>query len=514
MLWEVALLTTLLLAPEAVVYFLFHRAILTADTLTSNLPLKYLAVEQLLAGRLPLWTSKLGNGYPLLADTISLPFDWRNLFFAFLRPPAAYLCMVLASRILGAAVCLQYLRLRHGLRLSAAVPATLVYFCSTVYFGESRLHSTAAALDALPAVIWLAERLFDRPSLRRGLAIAFLFALISSMTSIAYEVYLPVAVLVWIGGLWLCGERRVRQLVVFGSAFAGAVLWSLPLYAVGFVPFFELLQHSGRGGEYITDPWAFRSVWGAIFGALPGSQLIAPFTSFMYVGVVSLPLILATIGRRDNRYVRAVPLLMSATLAVLLLLTSPLKPRLVQVLPVLATVPFFRPFFFWGFLAAVAVGYALDRSSWELGTRKRALAAGLFAIQLSMIAMAAIIVAWLIVYRVEDETREAALRSAVAPFGPFLFPTFSALVVVRFLGLGLALLPAGRRLSIEPGRLSFDVRTLVGFALVAELLLTWMAIRPMHRIVSGTFPMSPEVRYLKSVSDPNDRVLGILSRPE
>jgi hypothetical protein len=57
---ESGLVTLLVLLPEL---WLRVRgdSILTLDALSSNIPLKQLAIDQLMDGRVPLWSSKLAN---------------------------------------------------------------------------------------------------------------------------------------------------------------------------------------------------------------------------------------------------------------------------------------------------------------------------------------------------------------------------------------------------------------------------------------------------------------------
>lgn len=518
-----SLLLVLLLAIPDLVFLARGQSYMSHDTLTSNLPLKGLAMDQLREGQVPLWTSKLGCGSPLLADTIALPFDWRNIWYLVASAPAAYWLALFSGRAAGAIVCLFYFRHHHRFRFSAAMTATLTYFCGTLFFEECRLHSTCVILDGVPLVMWLTERLLARPSLGRSLALSAGWALLFFMGSIAYLVYLPVLCGAWAVFLWFFtgnasrdGDEeaptrltvpswaRVRHLLTFSIAYVAAILWSGVLCGVTLLPFVELVGQSNRGGEYPVDPFAFRSVWFGLFGAHAPNWAVPGFSFFFYVGVAALPLLMASLTRRETPHLRMLPWISAVTLAGLILTTSPLKPVLVRYFPVFATVAFFRLSFFWGWQAALLVGYAVHRGTWQVPAWCRRVTLGLFSLQVAPLLLIPVLAGWLTVLHFEDAETRDKLWDLIAPFVATNFLLFIALRTVGLwpmARLSLASTPAQR-----PGW-AVDRATLV---LAVELILATIVLRPKHDLSRGQYPVTPELTWLQERADPNFRVMQVL----
>jgi hypothetical protein len=472
---------------------------LVADALSSNLPLKYCAVEQLKEGRVPLWTSKLGCGAPLLADTISLPFDPRNLWWWVLPPVAAYWAMLVTSRLIFGWICLAYFRLRQGLSFGPALVGTVVYFLGTVLAEERHLHSTGVILEAFPLVLWLSERLLEKADFLRAVALACAWAALFYIGSLAYLVYLPVLCLTWVFGLWLFQRPRLGllALVRFSALFGFGLLWATALCGVTFFPLVELVRHSNRGGEYPVDPFGFRSLFFALMGSHESKGWILSFNHFFYVGVISLPVLMGCWRDRSNAHVQMAKWLGCLTLVGLVILTSPLKPLLVKHFPVFATVAFFRISFFWGMLAAVLVGHGLQRaerslSGWCLRSGRL-----LWYLHFGPVLCAPLVALWLLQLRFEWPLAYHDFKGLLKPY---LGAIFLSLCAIRLTGLWVTARPV----------LKGEMRTaLLGLLILGELLATWVCLRP------GTpredhFPITPEVAYLQHQRSDDYRLAEVL----
>jgi len=481
--------------------FAWGRSPLTADTLTSNLPLKALAIEQWRQSRVPLWTSRLGCGYPLWADSIALPLDVRNAWFFVAPVTVAYWLSIATSRCLGAAVAYGYFRVRLQFSHLASMTATWVYFFGTVFLSESRLHSTAPALDWLPGVIWLTERLVERVSVWRLASLAMAWATLLYSSSVAYLVYLPPWALVWGLGIgWLKStQHRARALALFVAAYCVALLWGLALAAVFVVPFAELTSLSNRGGEYPEDPFALRSLWYAVFGSHVSSNYIPEFNFFFYVGVIAIPFIVAGALKPKNAQIRLARWLAPVTVIILALLTSPFKPLLCQYVPLLATFSFFRLSFYWGFLAAILCGAGIDRSTmaaddfimmWMQRTGKL-----LGHVQLS--ALVGIIMLVVVAAILYFEVSPFQGRTLAAMLG--LGASFYILVLLRLAGLQI--------LSSKPPPAGVQWACLL---LALELAAVFTLVRDQRSIHRGHFPRTPEVDFLLTRSSPESRVFQVM----
>jgi len=344
--------------------YLRGRSALALDTLTSNLPLKWLSIHQWGLGHLPTWDSSVGAGIPLLGDSIALPLDPRNLWFALLGLADAYVAVLVTARVAGALVCFWWLRRGHRFSFLGALAATCSYFWGTMFIEEFRLHSTEVALAAFPAVVWLTERLLDRPRASRALALGCLWGLLALAGSVAYLVYLPVLAFAWGVTVWLGGPRDRDVLRRFVSRYLGSGAVGGALAAVALLPTMEYLLVSSRGGEYTSDDFWARTVFYGLFGAHPAGPFVPHFSHFLYVGVVTLALAAVACATRDTPHRRALPFLGAVSVLGIVSMLTPLKPLLVSALPVLATFPFFRVAFLPGLIAAYLAGSALSRASW------------------------------------------------------------------------------------------------------------------------------------------------------
>ena len=547
-LWESVAVTALTLLPE-----LWLRAtgvsVLARDTLTSNMPLKQLAVEQLADGRVPLWTSKLAAGFPLLADSVSIPFDPRELWYAILSPDNAYLAMLVTGQVLGALLLYWYLRRRHGLGWFASLIGSFLYIHAGIFFDEARLHSTAIAIDLLPGAIWLTDRLLDRPSVKRALHLALGWWVLFLMASAAYGAFLPAVCFVWAIFIWAFSDRRRWQhLGRFTLAYAGAGLWGLALSAWGAFPFIQFVGQSNRGGEYLEDPFFYRSIFYGLFGTHFPSAFVPPWTAFFYFGTIALAFAIIACGRRSSAYLRGLPWLAIAGFTVIALLETPLKRKLGVAFPFILSIPVFRLSFFPVFVGAVLAAYGLDRLDWDLKRWRRWSVRFLFAMQWVVLAALALAVCFLVVLKKEDlpERYIPLYDNSVRFLRPAFAYPFLLLVVIRAGGLWLTLLdrhplrkahqglgqlslygnqvtrraqtlaarwPVLRDWSTAGGRVAREItpRRLAAVLLLAELTVAWITIRPFVEEPGAVhpFPVTPEVAYLKAHENANGRAMEV-----
>lgn len=549
-LWESAAVVLLGLLPE--IYLrLTGVSVLARDTLSSNMPLKQLAVEQLSDGRVPLWTSKLAAGFPLLADSVSLPLDPREVWYALLSPQDAYLAMLLTGQVLCVLLTYWYLRRRHRLGWFASMVGALVYLHAGIFFDEARLHSTAIAIDLLPGMIWLTDRLLDRPSVKRAVHLGLGWGALFLMGSVAYGAFLPLVCFVWGTCVWLFRRRRgLSEFGRFTLAYLGAGVWGIALSAYGLLPLMQFVSQSNRGGEYQEDFYFFRSVFYGLFGSHVPSVLVPPWTAFFYFGTIALAFVVLASGRRSSAYLRGLPWLALASFAVIALLETSFKKDLGQVVPAIFSIPVFRLSFFPVFICAVLAAYGIDRMDWDLARWRRLSVRVLFALQWVALAALALAACMLLVLKKEDlsdgyiplyDNSVAYLRTALAY--PFL-----VLIAIRAAGLGLTLLPreplaaqlrarlwmpmrgGGREPLLHPrsrralttwvgpatraaGRL--NGRQLAAVLLIVELTIAWITIRPLVEETGAVdpFPVTPEVAFLKQHENPNGRAIEVVGVP-
>jgi len=490
---EVAAIAAIILATDYVHFYVVGRSYISEYVLTANLPLKLAGIEPLFHGSLPTWSPRLGAGWPVLADGASMPLDWRNIFFLLFDAFPAYWAALFVSRLIGASFLFYYLRIRHDMRFAAALPATFVYFCGDMMMEDSRF-AGAACWDLLPAYLWAVEALYERATARRGAVLAALWFFMFTMGSFGVMINIAPEGALWALALFLASRARDWwRFARFTGAFLAAHALGIAMTAVTLIPFTEFVLNSSRGDEYDTDPFALRGIFFSLFGAHdPYLPLFPPFNFFLYVGVTTLPFIFSTWERRSDTYTRALFWLSIAVLLFLVILTTPVKIVLIDLVPSVAAISAIRFAAFWGFLAAVAAGIALNRREWVPSRRVRMATAALLVIQsIPVAAIAFVGMLWIVVSTEYPDKAPAVLGE----LRPFLMPSFLTLVGIRLLGLVMAC-----RLIPTP------IPALAAIVLVE--MSTAMAIAR-SSTVPVQYRVTPEVAYLKEHLDDNARMMVV-----
>jgi hypothetical protein len=223
-------------------------------------------VRALAAGRWPLWDPTMGFGQPLLANPnmqFFYPWTWLHLL---LQPELCYTVYVVSHWVIAGAGMYALARhlcvSRRGSVLGSGVWLLSGPLLSTVNLWH---HQAGAAL--LPAVLWSADRLLQAPSLRRGLALASLFAfqvLAASADMCAMGAILIAAVAAWRLSIHVEG-RRARLLALAASLALGT-----GLSAAQWMPTIDIT----RGTERTALPAEIRTYWSVQPALLP--QLLVP----------------------------------------------------------------------------------------------------------------------------------------------------------------------------------------------------------------------------------------------
>jgi hypothetical protein len=473
-----------------------------AAVLTQVIPLKQLVLEQWGEGTLPLWSSVLGTGQPLFADSTSLPLDWRNLLFLPISTLNGYIAAAIVTRILGAVITFAYLRRRLGVSGLPAFLGALVFLSSTSLIGEGTTLYTGIVF--FPGLVWLSERLLEAIDPVRILALGSAWALFFLMNSLQYVPYLVVGAFAWclIYARFREGILDRRLVLRFAGAFVAAGAVGGALAAVTLLPTLELSSASNRGGEYPSEQYALHSLISAVIGTTESSGRLPGGAYYFYIGIISFAPIAVAIRRRANPYVRTAVAL-GVGIAVLLLAGFVAKSWLVDILPDLATLSIARPAFLIGFAAAVLVSYGFAEPDWRFGPRTR------LALIAILVAQASVLIVVLLTVRLGIDVPPLDLHDRLAPVFVGLLPLL--LVVVRTLGLGGALVQPLDGFRLRIGQLHLKRTLVVGALLVVELALAWGIHRPMTNQTGYT--STPESRFLKANTGPDLRAMEILPRP-
>ena len=171
--------------------------------------------------------------------------------------------------------------------------------------------------------------------------------------------------------------------------------------AIQLIPTAEFALQSNRGGEYIEDPFFWRSALYALFGVQDKSILVPSSRTSSTSGSSRCRWSSSRSAAATRRTCERCPGCSSSRPW-----ASPdahaaqAAPR--QVHPELATLPFFRLAFFPGLIAAFLAGAALSRPDWKLSRVGKLLTGGLAAAEGGMIAGVFVLLGILYVLRREN----------------------------------------------------------------------------------------------------------------
>lgn len=271
--WAIAVLALVPLA-------LFRDALLGRsfipgqDLLNNFIPWRTFLVRELLTGCFPLWDPYSFCGTPFIANLQTAQFYPPDLILCLLFdvPHALHIAMALHLFWFGAGICILAWR-QTGAMLPSVVAGLAAMFSHHVIAKVSYgLVPPLYTLAYTPWVLWLALRLFDQPSVGRGVALA---------VCIAFQVFAGHPQWVLISGyavFALAAWRLVTRsdYTAFGrhaAALAFVALLAICLTAVHLFPALEIAAYSAtrKGGA----DYAFATI-----DSVPPAQLltlVAPF---------------------------------------------------------------------------------------------------------------------------------------------------------------------------------------------------------------------------------------------
>ena len=452
------------------------------------------------AGRLPIWTTAMSAGLPLLADQQSaplfpltwigvvLPYDWSRAWINVLK-------LVLAA--LGTYLLARALALRRG-------PALLggVAYGFAAYLVIWLLHPHANAYVVLPWLLLAADRLCERGTVRDaallglGLGIAFLggqpeSGLIVSLATAAWVIHRL------IGARPARGELARRVLLGVAAAVLGAAL-----AAVMLLPLLEAI-HQAINSSRSQPPLPARSInalffpkyWG-ILGAGPAN--FAERT--MYAG--ALPLLLAAAGLVARR--PRGPQLFFAGLAVVSLAvaldTGPFS-RTVHDLPVLDQAALGRVLILASFAIAMlaAFGLQLLLNGTAAERRRMLIAAAVVAVLPALVVVGAH-TQWLGV--LPDGVKR------VFGAGAETVDAIALASVLRWLAFAAAAIAVFAALTRWRHRSTLLIAAAIGLAAL-DLLTITAGYNPAISQAEASPPQPPAVAALRRVTANGGRVVGV-----
>ncbi len=369
-----------------------RRLIAPGDGLTYYFPLHDAVAEQWRSGTFPAWDRGTFGGSPLFAVHQSAALHPATLARTLLPPILAHNLTVVAALVvagLGAHLLAHRLTGDH---VAGAVAGCAFALCGFqfAHLGHVAILSTTAWL---PWSLWAADRLVERPSVRRfasGAGVVALAALSGHGQMLVYVLAATAVYTVVVAGRRLASSALVAAMVLVGLALA----------AVQLVPVVAALGTTDRSGFTLAEATAYSQDPGGLF------VLIAPFlygggsgpVTAVYAGewtltelggyVGAAALVLAVAGQRavrQNRRAVALLVIGGASLLVALGDSTPFS-HLVHELPVVGQMRSWARYTVGAQLAVAvlaAIGVARARSG-ATTVRPAVLAAGSVAVALAV----------------------------------------------------------------------------------------------------------------------------------
>ena len=249
-------------------------------------------------GRLPLWTSDLFLGAPLLANPqigAYYPFNW--LTAPFRAPTAVSISIILHSALAAAGACWLY-REALSRRWLPALAAGVVYAFSGYLGAHVEQINQLQGLAWMPFLFALLQRALKSERPRREvllLAIVWTLQIFSGHTQTVFISGLGLGVIALAqasgaGGRDAQLKEAGRALLILGCGFVLALALALPQL----LPSLELLRLSNRSGGFDLGNATAFSLPPNLFGrALLPSYDGQPFGEFVgYIGIIALGLAL------------------------------------------------------------------------------------------------------------------------------------------------------------------------------------------------------------------------------
>ena len=221
-----------------------------SDVLNYNLPLKNFLSQSLKNDTWPLWTNKIANGFPLLAEGQIGTFYLPNLLlFKFLPFIYAYNLSYVLSYILLAIGTYYLFRMFKFSPLTSSLASTILTFSG--FFSVHLNHLNLLQTVSLTPLLWAScFRVWRRPSLRNMCFLSLLTAeqfFAGYVTIFFISLFIVILFLILYEFLIYKGFRDkylFRRILILSTSFVFAILLS----AIQLLPTLELVKLSTHSG--------------------------------------------------------------------------------------------------------------------------------------------------------------------------------------------------------------------------------------------------------------------------
>lgn len=285
-----------------------------SDVIHLNLPLKTILSQSLKAGKWPLWTPLIGNGFPILAEGQIGTFYIPNLFlFRFFDPVFAYNSNLVLSFVV-AALGMYLLARKIGCSQVVATYSSFLFTFSGFLSVHLNHFNLIQASAFAPLILWGSLCLWQKVTLRYIILFTFLLSQ-QLFTGHFYIVFITLVgvfllfILLFFIHVYSHKDKKRYSLFRF-LALIASILFAIGLSSIQLVPTLELWRNSVRKGGLDFDtvtsfafpykhiltffsPYALGSPADGSYKAIT-SEWIIFWENIGYIGL--LPILLAIIS--------------------------------------------------------------------------------------------------------------------------------------------------------------------------------------------------------------------------
>ncbi|TSC72486.1 MAG: hypothetical protein G01um101438_570 [Parcubacteria group bacterium Gr01-1014_38] len=269
------------------------RLLLFFDLLFITAPFEDIFARYQRAGQLPIWVPEMQSGYPLLGAPHMNFFYPVHLLLRQFLPGVVTLNLSLAFHLFIAGYGMWLFLRAHRLSWASALTGGILYALGAHLTGRFGLLNIVLPVSWLPLLLWTFQRLWDRPTLPRAIALAAIASLHVLSGSPQMSVIAASVVGLYALGLLATSRREPRRHARRGALLLVSVAATLGLVAVQLVPGLSNLRFTDRNEPlsrrellefgyppWQTLTWAFPDAFGhdrQYFGAKNETELAFSF---------------------------------------------------------------------------------------------------------------------------------------------------------------------------------------------------------------------------------------------
>lgn len=239
----------------------FHKEFIGSDAIRQMIPWKFLAIDMLKQGQIPLWNPYNFSGTPLLANLQSAVFHPSNLLFFILPFLLSWTIYIMAQPLMMVGFTYLYCRKSLGLNRSPSLLAGFAYATSSFMLMWFELGIIGHAIAWLPFFLYIIDSLQKKYNLRNLLLllVASVFTVFSGHIQSVANVFI-VSGVYWIYKIYGQKDKKTQYKHLITIALWGVS--TVLIAAIQLVPAIELQNLSpmseGFAKEVFLDlqtPW-------------------------------------------------------------------------------------------------------------------------------------------------------------------------------------------------------------------------------------------------------------------